>query len=156
MFTFNSKKKKKKKKKYGSNNLLHEQFGKRNQGFCKRLSYQMSFTNVHNEFKAKLRKTGGDFIVHSSDVTLHISQFIFHSSHFTLRSFLKWLNIYEPPHDKTNNVAVRSAKTQISLDIHAILLVLSWGGSYREIRKTSKFRLHSSYVTIHTSHFIVF
>ena len=67
----------------------------------------MSFTNVHNEFKTKLRKAGGDFIVHSSDVTLH-------SSHFTLPSFLKWLNIYEPPHDKTNNVAVRSAKTQTS------------------------------------------
>ena len=113
----------------------------------------MSFTNVHNEFKTKLRKTGGDFIVHSSDVTLHSSQFILHSSHFTLPSFLKWLNIYEPPHDKTNNVAVRSVKTQISLGIHAILLVLSWGGSYTEIRKTSKFRLHSSYVTVHTSHF---
>ena len=117
---------KKKKKKYGSNNLLHEQFGKRNQGFCKRLSCQMSFTNVHNEFKTKLRKTSCDFIVHSSDVTLHSSQFILHSSHFTLPSFLKWLNIYEPLYDKINNVAVRSAKTQISLGIHAILLVLSW------------------------------
>ena len=39
----------------------------------------MSFTNVHNEFKIKLRKTGGDSIVHSSE--------------FTLPSFLKWLNI---------------------------------------------------------------
>ena len=110
---------KKKIKCYGSNNLLHEQFSKRNQGFCKRLSCQMSFTNVHNEFKTKLRKTGGDFIVHSSDFTLYSSQFILHSSHFTLPSFLKWLNIY------------------------------------REIRKTSKFRLHSSYVTVHTSHFTV-
>ena len=28
------------------------------------------------------------------------------------------LRKYEPPHDKTNNVAVRPAKTQISLGIH--------------------------------------
>ena len=76
MFTFTSKKK----TSYGSNNLLHEQFSKRNQGFCKRLAYQLSFTNVHNEFKTKLRKTGGDFIVHSS-------WFILHNSHFTLPSF---------------------------------------------------------------------
>ena len=27
---------------------------------------------------------------------------------------------YEPPCDKTNNVAVRPAKTQISLDIHPV------------------------------------
>ena len=29
--------------------------------------------------------------------------------------------IYEPPHDKTNNVAVRPAKTQISLGIRCAL-----------------------------------
>ena len=63
-------------------NLLLEQFSDRNQGFCKRLSCQMSFTNVHNEFKTKLRKTGGDFIVHSSDFTLHSSYFTGHTSHF--------------------------------------------------------------------------
>ena len=49
--------------------------------------------------------------------------------------------IYEPPHDKTNKMNVRPAKTQISLGgcpggseyslgAHAILLVLSYGGSY--------------------------
>ena len=58
---------------------------------------------------------------------------------------------YEPPHDKTNKMTVHPAKTQISIGIspvwsepllcaqwlaesslgaHAILLVLSWGGSY--------------------------
>ena len=161
VFTFNSKKKKKKKKKekekkkYGSNNLLHEQFGRRNQGFCKRLSCQMSFTNVHNEFKTKLRKTGGDFIVYSSDVTLHSSQFIRHSSQFTLSSFLKWLNIYEPPHEKTNNVAVRSAKTQISLGIHAILLAFVMRRLILRDTKdfklqTSQFIRHSSYFTLHS------
>ena len=29
-------------------------------------------------------------------------------------------SIYEPPHDKTNKVAVRPAKTQISLGIHPV------------------------------------
>ena len=49
--------------------------------------------------------------------------------------------IYEPPHDKTNKMNVCLAKTQISmggcpgwseysLGAHAILLVLSWGGSH--------------------------
>ena len=28
--------------------------------------------------------------------------------------------VYEPPHDKTNKVAVRPAKTQISLGIHSV------------------------------------
>ena len=50
------------------------------------------------------------------------------------------LTIYEPPHDKTSKMTVRPAKTLIrlsgcqgwsecSLGRHAILLVLSWGGS---------------------------
>ena len=107
VFTFTSKKKKKKKKKtsYGSNNLRHEQFSKRNQGFCKRLAYQLSFTNVHNEFKTKLRKTGGDFIVHSSRLILHnshftlpsfqTSHFTVHTSQFTLHSFLKRYFIFK-------------------------------------------------------------
>ena len=30
------------------------------------------------------------------------------------------LNIIEPPHDKTNKVSVRPAKTQISLGIHPV------------------------------------
>ena len=39
---------------------------------------------------------------------------------------------FEPPHDKTNKMTVRPAKTQISLGIraHTILLVLLRGGSF--------------------------
>ena len=41
---------------------------------------------------------------------------------------------YEPPRDKTNEVSVRPAKTQISLDT-ATLLVLSQGGSYHNMNR---------------------
>ena len=39
--------------------------------------------------------------------------------------FIDWtgklfINRYEPPHDKTNNVAMRPAKTQISLGIRPV------------------------------------
>ena len=71
-------------------------------------------------------------------------------------TLILYCSFYEPPHDKTNKMTVRPAKTQISLGIrpfwsessmciqwvattkrpklsscgHAILLDLSWGGSY--------------------------
>ena len=47
-------------------------------------------------------------------------------------------NQFEPLHDKTNKMTVRPAKTQFSLGLsesslgaQAILLVLSWGGSFQ-------------------------
>ena len=47
------------------------------------------------------------------------SRFIFISGRFP-RNGLKWL-LFEPPHDKTNKMTVRPAKTQISLGIRPIL-----------------------------------
>ena len=39
-----------------------------------------------------------------------------------IQPFLEW---NEPPHDKTNNVVVRPAKTQISLGIHPVWSVFA-------------------------------
>ena len=80
----------------------------------------MFFTNVHNEFKTKLRKTGGDFIVHSSDFTL---QFILHSSHFTLPSFLKWLNIYREIR-KTSKFRLHSSYVTVHTSLHSSYFTL--------------------------------
>ena len=81
----------------------------------------MSFTNVHNEFKTKLRKAGGDFIVHSSDFTLHSSYFTVHTSKFS--KMVKYIE------RDTKNFKVQTSQF---------------------IRHSSYFTLHSSYLTLHS------
>ena len=46
--------------------------------------------------------------------------------------------LFEPPHDKTNKMTVRSAKTQISLGIHPV-----WSESSLSAQSDQSFRLRS-------------
>ena len=83
------------------------------------VSYNKLAKSSHNMQATTVLPCDQIYVTNSYSTILNTCQITI-TSKFKIFQTTKQIHITEPQHDKTNNVAVRPAKTQISLDIHPV------------------------------------